>query len=112
MVGMDARRGQSVIELTLALIASLVLFFGGITWIWGWLTGSLIWRQRAYDCTRAVAADATGTNPWPRMQLECAGLVSEDPAPPGVVDAATAATYRVGTQRYYDADKHRLRVFR
>ena len=54
----SCHRGQTVIELVIALIGVMTLFIGTLR-IWAWLVGSLVWRQEAYEATRDDAADAT-----------------------------------------------------
>ena len=71
---MRGRRGQASLEMTLALIGALVLFFCSIK-IFAWLAQRMIARQRAYEDSRVAAGSNQPGRKWdePSQKLSVFG---------------------------------------
>jgi len=59
-------KGQSTLEMALALIV-IILLIGGIVKIWFWSNTQIVQRQQAYNATRVQAGTGSDTyqTVWP-----------------------------------------------
>ncbi len=62
MVRSVTHGGQASLEVTLAMLGTLLLFFGCVK-VFVWVAGGLAQRQYNYDVSRAMAADADAPIP-------------------------------------------------
>ena len=60
---MSARRGQTSLEMSLAMAGALLLLLGCIK-VFFWMNERLIMRQRSYEATRVQAAGTTPDAQW------------------------------------------------
>jgi len=71
---LEPNKGQASLEMTLALIGTVLLLFGSLK-IFVWLNERLITRQQRYEATRVLAGSAEPGKMWnePSQKLDIFG---------------------------------------